>query len=223
MDQATARQGEGRSRSPLRHTVELSLKRLFDLAAAGTVAAAMAPLMPAVMLILRREFGRSPFFLQERVGHKRRIFKMVKFRSMRDAPPGHDPTYWSEEDIKRVTPLGEFLRDYGLDELPQVWNILKGEMSIIGPRPPLVSSEKLYTEEQRKMFEMRPGVLNLAVIRGRRNIPMGRRLEYHVEYVQNWSLAMDLEILLKSLLVVLRREGVDENLEHWQDPYHQGR
>jgi len=151
----------------------------------------------------------SIFFVQDRVGLNGQIFRMYKFRTM-VGKPDESIVVWSQSDEERITKVGRFLRDYGLDELPQAVNILKGDMSIVGPRPPLPNQAERYTEHQKTMFQMKPGVFSLAAVRGRRSIPTEERIELHVRYVENWSLGLDAEILWKGLLVVLGREDASE-------------
>jgi len=188
----------------------LGVKRAFDVISCTAVAAALWPLFPALALLVKATSRGPVLFVQERAGLGMRPFKLYKFRTMRVPPPGHDPTRWSPAEEERITPVGRFLRDYGLDELPQVLNILRGDMSVIGPRPPLPAQAVRYEPWKRRMFDMRPGVLSLAGIRGRRSIPMEDRIRYHVEYVERWSLALDLEILWRSLFVVLSRSDAAE-------------
>jgi len=197
----------------VRKGISLAVKRAFDVASSSAVALAVAPAFPLLAFCVKWRSRGPLFFTQERVGVDQRPFRMIKFRTMSQPPPGHDPTKWNVAEESRISPLGRFLRDFGLDELPQVINIIKGDMSVIGPRPPLPAQVEQYSDEQRKMFGMKPGVLSLAAIRGRRAIDMEKRIELHVEYVERWSLALDIEILLKSLFVVLRRMNADEKVD----------
>lgn len=197
--------------TPATRPIPLALKRLFDLTACGAVALAALPAFPVIALAVKLESDGPVFFVQERAGRHGRPFKLYKFRTMTIAPEGHDPTRWTRADEVRVTRLGRWMRDFGVDELPQLFNILKGDMSIVGPRPPLVPQAKAYEPWQRRMFAMRPGVLSLAAIKGRRSLSTEDRIRYHVDYVERWSLALDLEILLKSVLVVLGREFASES------------
>lgn len=190
--------------------LRLALKRTMDVVLSLLVLVIGLPPFLAIGVLVKLSSPGPVLFVQERVGKGGRTFPMYKFRSMTVAPPGHQPGLWSEEEKARVTRVGRVLRDYGLDELPQALNILKGDMSIVGPRPPLPSRVNGYTERQRKVFQMRPGVLALAAIKGRRSIPVEDRVELHVQYVESWSLRLDLHILLRSIGVVLRRQGVSE-------------
>lgn len=189
-----------------------ALKRAFDVASSAAVALAAAPAVPLLVAMVKYRSPGPLFFVQQRAGLNGRPFNMYKFRTMSIAPPDHDPTTWSARDEERITPFGRWMRDFGLDELPQVLNILKGDMSVIGPRPPLPAQAEQYTDEQKRMFGMRPGVLSLAAIHGRRSITPERRIQLHVEYVDRWSLALDCEILWKSVFVVLGRENATEKL-----------
>ncbi len=190
--------------------LQLAVKRIMDVALSLLVLVLGLPLFLAMGILVKLSSPGPVFFVQERVGKGGRTFPMYKFRSMTVAPPGYQPGPWGEEEKARVTRVGRILRDYGLDELPQVLNILKGDMSIVGPRPPLPARANEYTEHQKRVFWMRPGVLALAAIKGRRSIPMEQRIELHVEYVERWSLWLDLHILLHCIPVVLRRQGASE-------------
>lgn len=189
-----------------------ALKRAFDVASSAAVALATAPAVPLLVAMVKYRSPGPLFFVQQRTGLDGRPFNMYKFRTMAQAPVDHDPTKWSARDEERISPFGRIMRDYGLDELPQVLNILKGDMSVIGPRPPLPAQAQRFTAEQQRMFGMRPGVLSLAAIHGRRSITPERRIQLHVEYVDRWSLGLDCKILWKSLFVVLGRENATESL-----------
>jgi lipopolysaccharide/colanic/teichoic acid biosynthesis glycosyltransferase len=189
-----------------------AIKRAFDVVSCSAIALAVAPAFPLLAAMVKYRSPGPMFFVQQRTGLHGRPFSMYKLRTMSAPPPGHDATKWTNADEERITPFGRFFRDYGIDELPQILNIIKGDMSVIGPRPPLPAQAAQYTDEQKRMFNVRPGVLSLAAIHGRRSISAERRIELHVEYADRWSLALDCEILWKSLFVVLGRENATEKL-----------
>ena len=191
-------------------SVPLAVKRLGDVVVSAALLAVGWPVLVAIAVLVKATSPGPVFFPQERVGRGQRIYRMLKFRTMADRPSARSALAWTADDEARITPLGRFLRDYGLDELPQLWNILKGEMSIVGPRPPLPAQAEAYTERQKRMFDMRPGVLSLAAVEGRRSLPVVRRIDLHVEYVERWSLRLDVEILWRALFVVLRRQDAVE-------------
>jgi len=189
--------------------IEYAIKRVFDVVACLMVLALGAPIFIIIALIVRLSSPGPVLFIQERTGRYGRTFRMYKFRTM-VGRKDESILVWTKTDEQRITRVGRFLRDYGLDELPQVINILKGDMSIVGPRPPRPLQAERYSDHQRIMFNMRPGVISLADVKGRRSIPTEERIDWHVRYVQNWSLGLDLEILWKTLLIVLRRENAEE-------------
>jgi len=189
--------------------IEHAIKRVFDVAACLMVLALGAPVFIIIALIVRLSSPGPVLFIQERTGRHGRAFRMYKFRTM-VGRKDESILVWTTTDEQRITRVGRFLRDYGLDELPQVINILKGDMSIVGPRPPRPLQAERYSDHQRIMFSMRPGVISLADVKGRRSIPTEERIEWHVRYVENWSVRLDLEILWKTLLIVLRRENAEE-------------
>jgi len=189
--------------------IEYAIKRVFDVVACLMVLALGAPIFIIIALIVRLSSPGPVLFIQERTGRHGRAFRMYKFRTM-VGRKDESILVWTTTDEQRITRVGRFLRDYGLDELPQVINILKGDMSIVGPRPPRPLQAERYSDHQRIMFSMRPGVISLADVKGRRSIPTEERIEWHVWYVENWSIRLDLEILWKTLLIVLRRENAEE-------------
>lgn len=190
-------------------TIRLAIKRLFDAVVCLIVLIMGAPAYLVIAVLVKLSSPGPIIFVQDRVGLKGRVFRTYKFRTMVGAPD-ESSVVWSQSDEERITRVGRFLRDYGLDELPQAVNILKGDMSIVGPRPPLPSQVESYSEHQKTMFRMRPGVFSLAAVRGRRSIPVEERIELHVRYVADWSLGLDAMILCKGLLVVLGRENASE-------------
>ena len=167
-------------------TIHLAIKRIFDVTASLSILMIGFPVFVLIGILVKLTSPGPIFFVQERVGREEHVFQLIKFRTMTGSPD-RNSLVWTEADEARITPIGQLLRDYGFDELPQVINILRGDMSVIGPRPPLPSQVVAYSDKQRAVFGMRPGVLSLAAIKGRRSIPMDRRIDYHVEYVENWS------------------------------------
>ncbi len=190
--------------------VALGVKRLFDVVVCLLLAVVLSPLLALLSLLVRLTSPGPVLFLQGRIGYRGRPFTMVKFRTMTVSAGAHPPARWSPSDEARITRIGRVLRDYGLDELPQLFNIVKGDMSIVGPRPPLPEVAQAFTAREREMFAMRPGVISLAAVEGRRSITMERRIDLHIRYVQRWSLWLDVTLLAKALVVVLGRTNVDE-------------
>ena len=180
------------------------LKRILDVVVATVALVVSAPIQLVVALLVRRNLGSPVLFKQERPGRDGRTFMMYKFRTMRDMTPD----LVSDED--RITPFGSWLRSTSLDELPELINVLKGDMSLVGPRPLLPEYLPLYTPRQSRRHEVRPGVTGLAQVKGRNAMPWAERLAWDVHYVDHRSLGMDLRILVDTVLVVFRREGIME-------------
>lgn len=200
------------SRLPVeRRPVARLAKRSIDLFLSSLLLLLLLPLLFLLAACVAIDMRRSPLFWQQRVGKRGRLFRIVKFRSMRGDPSADSAPRWDSTERARVTRLGSFIRDYGLDELPQLWNIILGDMSIIGPRPPMESELQWYPEDARVAFEMRPGVLSLAVIHGRRGIPLEERFKLHARYVLDWSPTLDLKIFFSVVGVILRRHNAVES------------
>ncbi|MFF3855570.1 sugar transferase [Micromonospora sp. NPDC002575] len=180
------------------------VKRVLDVLGAVVALTVAAPVMAVVALVVLVAFGRPVLFRHTRPGRGGRLFDMVKFRTMRPV----DPARGLVTDADRLTPVGRWLRSTSLDELPGFWNVLRGEMSIVGPRPHLVSYLDRYTPRQARRHEVRPGITGLAQVRGRNTLSWEEKFEYDVEYVDRRSLLLDLRILLATVRVVLRREGI---------------
>jgi len=193
----------------LAHRLQLGIKRAVDLVVCSILLVLGLPFLALIGFVFKLSSPGPMFFMQPRVGKDGQLFQLIKFRSM-TSNPAPDATTWTREEEARITSVGKFLRDYGLDELPQVINIIKGDMSIIGPRPPLPTQVGAYTAEQFKAFQMRPGVLSLAAVEGRRSIPMERRIALHARYAETWSLWLDLWIFWRSLFIVLGRQNATE-------------
>jgi sugar transferase EpsL len=175
------------------------MKRSFDIAFTLLTAAVWLPLFAAVACAVQVGLGSPIFFIQERTGLNGQIFRLIKFRTMR---PGNAP------DAERLTRLGRFLRATSLDELPELLNVLKGEMSLVGPRPLLVRYLPRYTPEQRRRHEVRPGITGWAQVNGRNALTWEEKFAYDVWYVDHQTLGLDLKILGLTLWRVLTRQGI---------------
>jgi sugar transferase EpsL len=179
-------------------------KRALDFAIALVGAIALSPLMFALSLAILWRMGSPVLFRQRRPGYHARPFTMIKFRTMTVG----DTAATHHSDADRLTPLGARLRRYSLDELPQFWNVLKGEMSLVGPRPLLMEYLERYTPEQARRHEVKPGITGWAQVQGRQDIPFSRRLELDVWYVDHQSFWLDLRILWLTLTRMFRGSGV---------------
>jgi lipopolysaccharide/colanic/teichoic acid biosynthesis glycosyltransferase len=180
-------------------------KRALDLAVSVPLTVALAPVMAGIALWVRRDSPGPALFRQTRIGHAGRPFTLLKFRSMVEGAQGMGPGLRVTSDDDRITRSGRVLRRLSLDELPQLINIVRGDMSLVGPRPTVAAQVERYTPRQRRRLMARPGVTGLAQVRGRNSIPWSRRIEYDVEYVDGWSMRRDLVILARTVLVVLGR------------------
>jgi sugar transferase EpsL len=180
-------------------------KRSIDLAAASVGLVVLAPVMAAITLWIYRTMGRPALFRQVRPGHRGRLFTLLKFRTMRMIP---DSSGTPLPDAARLTPVGRFLRRTSLDELPQLWNVLKGDMSLVGPRPLLPQYLARYTAFQMRRHEVRPGITGWAQVNGRNAVDWTRRFELDVWYVDHRTFWLDLRILGSTLLKVIHREGI---------------
>jgi lipopolysaccharide/colanic/teichoic acid biosynthesis glycosyltransferase len=183
----------------------LAAKRLFDRGSAAVGLVATAPVMAATAIAIRTTLGSPVLFRQQRPGRGGRIFEVVKFRTMRDAV---DATGRPLPDAERLTTFGKFLRSTSLDELPQLINVLRGDLSLVGPRPLLVKYLERYTPEQARRHDVLPGITGWSQINGRNAIDWDQKLALDVWYVDNWSLVLDLQILARTLMHVLRRENI---------------
>ena len=180
-------------------------KRLLDLALALPALVLLAPVIAVTALVVARRLGSPVLFRQQRPGFRGRPFTVFKFRTMTDA---RDAGGNLLPDIERLTPTGRFLRRTSLDELPQLWNVIRGDLSLVGPRPLLMDYLPNYTPEQARRHDVLPGITGWAQIHGRNALAFGARLELDVWYVDHWSLRLDLTILARTLGYVLRSRGV---------------
>lgn len=182
------------------------LKRSGDFLLAALLLVALSPLLLVVAWMVRRNLGTPVLFRQRRPGRGGRIFEMVKFRTMRDAL---DKNGQPLPDAERLTPFGQWLRSTSLDELPELWNILRGDMSFVGPRPLLVQYLNRYTPEQARRHEVRPGLTGWAQVNGRNALDWETRFRLDVWYVDHLSLWLDFKIVLMTIGKVLHRDGVN--------------
>jgi lipopolysaccharide/colanic/teichoic acid biosynthesis glycosyltransferase len=181
------------------------MKRLIDIVGALAGLLLLSPVMLIVAVLIARSMGRPVLFRQVRPGIGGRPFTMVKFRTMRDA---HDETGAPLADADRLTRLGITLRATSIDELPALWNVLRGDMSLVGPRPLLMEYLPLYSPEQARRNDVRPGITGWAQVNGRNAISWPERLALDAWYVQNRSLWLDVRILALTVLKVIRRDGI---------------
>jgi len=178
---------------------------VFDVVVSAIALVALAPVMGLIALAIWRTMGRPVLFRQVRPGLHGKPFVMYKFRTMRDLRDAEGKLL---PDEMRLTPFGRWLRATSLDELPELVNVLRGEMSLVGPRPLLMEYLERYTPEQARRHEVKPGITGWAQIHGRNNLSWDERFKLDVWYVDNWSLWLDLKILWRTLWLVLRREGI---------------
>ena len=182
------------------------MKRLTDIVIAILALILLSPIFIFVAYKVRKNLGSPIFFYQERPGKDRKIFKMIKFRSMKDA---FDKEGSPLPDDKRITPFGHKLRSTSLDEMPQLINVLKGDMSIVGPRPQMKDFLEHYTPEQMRRHEVRPGMTGLAQVSGRNHLSWEEKFELDVEYVDQQSIGLDFKIMLKTVKVMVKKEGIN--------------
>lgn len=184
------------------------VKRLLDITISLIVLIFLLPLMSLIYLLVIINLGSPAFFLQERVGKDNKIFKMIKFRTMKNSTDKNGNLL---SDNERVTKFGGFLRSFSLDELPELINILKGDMSLVGPRALLVQYLGLYNDEQIRRHEVLPGLTGWAQINGRNSITWSEKFKLDVWYVDNWSLWLDIKIFFLTFWKVLKREGINQS------------
>lgn len=186
----------------------LFVKRLLDIVLSGTALIILSPVYLILAILIRVKLGSPVIFHQERPGKDEKIFTLCKFRTMTDE---RDENGNLLPDNVRLTKFGKLLRSTSLDELPELWNIFKGDMSIIGPRPLLVSYLPYYTGEEKLRHSVRPGLTGLAQVSGRNFLDWDNRLKKDVEYVKNLSFLMDLKVIFLTVKVVFVKENVAED------------
>jgi sugar transferase EpsL len=185
--------------------VAAKLKRMLDASFATGLLIVTAPMIGLICLVILIRLGRPVIFRQKRPGYKGHPFYVYKFRTMMRSSERHGRRL---DDGERMGRLGKLLRKTSLDELPQLWNVLKGDMSLVGPRPLLMEYLDLYTPDQMRRHDVRPGVTGLAQVSGRNDLEWGKRFELDLWYVDHWSLMLDLRILFLTVQKVFKGEGV---------------
>jgi len=188
-----------------RRPIDRAMKRAVDLTVASVAIVLLSPVLLITAIAALATQGRPILFRQQRPGLDGRPFTIVKFRTMRATRPDE---VWYRTDEQRVTRLGRFLRSTSIDELPELWNVLIGEMSLVGPRPLLMEYLESYSPAQRRRHDVRPGITSWAIVNGRHALSFSDRLALDTWYVDHWSLRMDLRIMLLTLQQVLRRTDV---------------
>lgn len=184
---------------------QLRIKRVIDVVGAATGLLMGAPVMVAAAAAVRVSMGAPVLFRQERPGLERRPFRLLKFRTMADA---RGPDGVLLPDAERLTRVGQFIRSTSLDELPQLFNVLKGEMSLVGPRPLLMQYLTRYDPRQARRHEMKPGITGLTAVRGRNALSWAEKFELDVQYVEQWSLWLDVQILAQTVAKLVKRDGI---------------
>lgn len=193
-----------------RRPLQRSIKRASDVAAGAGGLLLFSPLLAVVAVAILATMGKPVLFRQLRPGLGEELFTLYKFRTMR---------HGQGDDGERLTRLGRWLRASSIDELPQLWNVLRGDMSLVGPRPLLVEYLDRYGPEQRRRHGMKPGITGLSQVAGRNELSWTRQFELDVHYVERWSLGLDLVILVRTAAMVLRRRGIAQRGRATRDPF----
>ncbi len=191
--------------------LNLFIKRTFDICA-SSVLILLLTLIPVLIVIpvaIRLTSKGPAVFTQERAGKDGKIFPIYKFRTMRIPEDSLDEEGNPLPPVKRITKVGKFLRKTSLDELMQLFNVFNGTMSIVGPRPTLPYQVENYTEEQKKRLDMRPGITGLAQVNGRNNLSWTEKIEYDITYVNTFTFWLDIQILFKTIVTVLKKDGIE--------------
>jgi len=191
------------------------LKRCFDVVVAAVLLVLTSPLQAVLALVIRRDLGSPVLFRQVRPGLHGEPFTLVKFRTMRTVPG----LTGSETDAQRLTPLGSWLRSTSLDELPTLWNVLRGDMSLVGPRPLLMEYLERYSTDEARRHDVRPGITGLAQVRGRNALTWQEKFAADIEYVDSAGPGLDARILLETLTAVVRRTGISAPGAATMPPY----
>ena len=184
------------------------VKRAIDIVCSGLGLIVLSPILIIASILIRKNLGSPIFFTQDRIGKDGKVFKMIKFRTMLDATDKYGNQLPDEE---RLTSFGKLLRSTSIDELPELVNVFLGDMSLVGPRPLLVEYKDLYSTEQWRRHEVRPGITGWAQVNGRNTLDWKSRFKLDVEYVDSFNLLMDVKILFMTVGKVLKRDGISQD------------
>lgn len=188
--------------------IQRALKRAFDIAVSGIMLVLLSPGILLIALLIKLDDAGPAIFTQERVGKDAKLFRAFKFRTMIVGAEKTGLGLEVAKDDERITRVGRVLRRWTLDEVPQLLNVIKGEMSIVGPRPTVMSQVVRYTPLQRRRLEVKPGMAGWAWIHGRNRLTWSEKIEFDIWYIDHWSFWLDLKILFKAFLLLVRHEGV---------------
>lgn len=192
------------------------IKRLLDIVFSGMGLIVLSPLLAVLAVLVRVKLGSPVIFKQERPGRNEKIFTLYKFRTMTDK---RDTDGMLLPDCERLTKFGRLLRATSLDELPELWNVLKGDMALVGPRPLLVSYLPLYNETERRRHEVSPGITGYAQVKGRNSISWKKRFALDIYYVDNLSFWLDCKIILMTFYTVIKRDGIHSETSVTMEPF----
>ena len=184
-----------------------AVKRAIDIVCSGLGLIVLSPILVIAAILIRKNLGSPIFFTQDRIGKDGKVFKMIKFRTMLDATDKYGNQLPDEE---RLTSFGKLLRSTSIDELPELVNVFLGDMSLVGPRPLLVEYKDLYSTEQWRRHEVRPGITGWAQVNGRNTLDWKSRFKLDVEYVGNFNIFMDIKILFMTVAKVIKRDGISQ-------------
>lgn len=185
-----------------------AVKRAIDIVCSGIGLIVLSPILVITAILIRKNLGSPIFFTQDRIGKDGKVFKMIKFRTMLDATDKYGNQLPDEE---RLTSFGKLLRSTSIDELPELVNVFLGDMSLVGPRPLLVEYKDLYSTEQWRRHEVRPGITGWAQVNGRNSISWAERFKLDVEYIDNYNLILDIKILFMTVLKVIKKDGISQD------------
>ena len=185
-----------------------AVKRAIDIVCSGIGLIVLSPILIIAAILIRKNLGSPIFFTQDRIGKDGKVFKMIKFRTMLDATDKYGNQLPDEE---RLTSFGKLLRSTSIDELPELVNVFFGDMSLVGPRPLLVEYKDLYSTEQWRRHEVRPGITGWAQVNGRNSISWAERFKLDVEYIDNYNLILDIKILFMTVLKVIKKDGISQD------------
>ena len=185
-----------------------AVKRAIDIVCSGIGLIVLSPILVIASILIRKNLGSPIFFTQDRIGKDGKVFKMIKFRTMLDATDKYGNQLPDEE---RLTSFGKLLRSTSIDELPELVNVFLGDMSLVGPRPLLVEYKDLYSTEQWRRHEVRPGITGWAQVNGRNSISWAERFKLDVEYIDNYNLILDIKILFMTVLKVIKKDGISQD------------